>query len=325
MQQLNALIKRRRTEQVIEQMAQQTEQDLHDLAVAEEELNGLGATLSASGSQLAQLAKGVPGGDGIYRGQIAPKINEAMSRLNRLVVPLRSFGERARTRQAECQCEPGWDKSWGGPITPDERDRTLATAAFPFCRAFFQSGALSKTFARTGLDKKLRLFDRGRGEDRVSWGYADGTIDAHASDLLREGTLRPGAVFEGYGFGFAVVQVNGSPAVAKDLEILGRGLVRWTEQNDTHKIDHRLIKYCPMPGGVDQNDAGGAASGARFVGEPYLNNNPILRLRGQTPKAAADKGHALELEWEDATLELTADYYLYAYLLGEHLQAPGGK
>ncbi len=322
---LNTIINRRRQKQVMAEMADMVAADHRDLSEAEAALNGLGAAISAADKQLAATARGIPGGGGVYEGQIKPLVNRSFDEMRRLASPLQAFSERLRRRKAQCDCdEHRWNKDWGGPITSAERQQSLSTRVFPFCRAYFQSGALSKTFTRSGLSKTIKLFDKGFGESRTSWGYADGDIRAFDSNLLEKGTLRPGEVFEGYGIAFEAVRVDGKPAVADDLEIIGRGLTRWSEQQGQHKINHRLIKHCPLPNGVNQNQSD-TFTGARFVGEPYINEDPILRLRGDRPGENADKGHAMELVYEDDSLELTQDYYLYAYLLGELLQAPGGK
>jgi len=324
MQALNDIIERRRQGQVMAELATMTAADQADITEAESAVNGLGAAITAAEKELAAAARQMPGGQAVYNRSIQPLVRRSFSELDRLMLPLRRFGLRAQERQAQCDCDDQWDKDWGGPISAVERKRTLSTRVFPFCRARFESGALSKTFTRTGLAKTLALFDRGKGESRTPWGHASGNVSEFDSNLLEKGTLRPGEIFQGYGFAFDVVPVDGSPAVAADVEKIGRGLTRWSEQHDQHKINHRLVKHCPMPAGVDQQHSA-TFTGARFIGEPYLNESPILRLRGDRPDSAADKGHALEIVYEDDTVELTQDYYLYAWILGELLQAPGGK
>lgn len=319
---INEAIARRRQAEALYRIAAMAEDDKVDLEQAGNALGALSTTIKQGKAMLSQ-AQSLPGGSAVAQ-RIQPLVTALQTSQRQLLAPLQRFGQRSSIRRQTCN-EAGWAKGRGA-VTSAERARTVPTKTPVFARLHFKAGKLSTTFALTGVNDGFRLFNLGRGDQVGAYGY-DGNpacTDFH-TNLLEKGTLRPGAVFVGHGFAFAVETVDGSAVSRADLTIIGRGRVSWTEQNDKHKIEHPRIGVCPLANDIDEQSIAAGRTGARWVGETYVQDDPILRLRGEADGKPADRGHAMLLEWEDTSAELSTEVYLYCYLLGEHLQSPGGK
>ena len=97
-----------------------------------------------------------------------------------------------------------------------------------------------------------------------------------------------------------------------------KALVRWGDRNGSSMISLARIAECPPTTGVLTAAGGGNELGVRFAGPSFRSSAPLFSLKG------GEKGHEMQLEFPDPSLELTKSYNLRISLRGKHYQRPTG-
>lgn len=316
MQNVNEALRRGRERATVARMAKELTQDRSDLEAAGQQIRAMGDVVQTSATQLQSAAQAIPGGGQILRTHVQPVLKRIDTARVGLVAPLRAIGDRVKDREACANIMP---IGYKGGIKPEERQGKAFTMTPIFARLLFQAGALSLTFARTGITNGAEVFTRGRGESAQPYGEADGTTcTGHITNLLDKGRVKSKHVFSCYGVGFRAARVDGAAVTRADWETLGRGLVEWTEGDGKQVLEYPSIMQCPALHDLREAVAPEAAGTGAFVeGAPYIQDEPLFTLRN------GDEGHAMRLTWEDDDAELGAATYLYVYLYGEHIQSVG--
>ena len=76
----------------------------------------------------------------------------------------------------------------------------------------------------------------------------------------------------------------------------------------------KMLAHC----GIITAAGGGNELGVRFAGPPFRSKTPLLTLKG------GEKGHELQLEFPDPSLELQQAYHVRVSLVGKYYQRPSG-
>lgn len=316
MHQVSDAVRRGRARATAIRMVDDLAQDRADLEMASTKIRAMGDIVQRSTSDLQEVAQTIPGGGKILNTRVAPAIQHLEAARIGIVQPLRAIGDRVKAREA---CAGVMPIGYRGGIKPGERAGNAMTMTPLFARLLFQAGALSLTFARTGVTDGAEVFTRGRGESALPYGYAEGsTCTKHITNTLDKGRVKSKHVFDCYGIGFRIARVDGSAVSKADFETLGAGLVDWVEGYEKEVLEYPRIMQCPALHDIREEVAPEAGrTGAYIEGDPYIQDQPLFTLRH------TDEGHRLRLTWEDSDTELEAATYLYVHLYGEHIQSVG--
>ena len=205
------------------------------------------------------------------------------------------------------------------PITSKDLAGRVQTPTPLYAVATFKQGPLSTSIrGMSGQNvRSVKMFHKGIDDDGGAYGI-DTPIDRHRTNLITGGALPDGHTFIGHGIEIEIQAVDRSEVNVSDLRILGDALVRWGDRNGSNMVSMARVAECPPTSGIITAAGGGNELGVRFAGPPFRSKTPLLTLKG------GEKGHELQLEFPDPSLELQQAYHVRVSLVGKYYQRPSG-
>jgi len=229
------------------------------------------------------------------------------------------FGRLAKRKPARVQACKAYKLPRRSPITQADIRGRVQTPTPLYAVLSLRQGALNDSIrAMSGQNQRaIKAFHKGIDDDGAPYGI-DVPIDRHRTNLITGGALPDGHTFIGHGIEIDVQSADRSEPNAADLRIIGEALVRWGDRNGSNMVSFARVAECPPTTGVLTAAGGGDELGVRFAGPPFRSASPLFSLKG------GEKGHEMQLEFPDPSLELTKAYNVRISLRGKHYQQPTG-
>lgn len=282
-----------------------------DASIGIANLNQMAEELEAAGNELGAMVK---------RGALSPlSIKPLMAKLPG--VQLRHGRAVESLRSIKDKCEGAispFFKDDRGPITREERARTVAVNAPLYARTLLAEGKLADQLVGKHKPTGMVVFNLGEGEDGKTWGWEDTSLDRYHTNLDKEGTLPTGFWFECFGVTVEVEALDGSEVVASDLRAINSGFMYWTEANEKVVIPLTHIGRAPALTHIRSETGADATQSVHTSGKPFIQQAPIFRLRSD------DNKHGLLIKWPSANTTFSKSYVVTYRLEGAQGIAPGG-
>lgn len=279
----------------VRRAAEEGSEALNGLAMAFEEVSGdLGAVLPAS--QIKPLMQKIP--------LIEAKHTLAV--------------EAMKTIKATCSTYPLFKDGKGKPITADERQGRVIINSPVYARVKLSAGALSVSMVGKHKPNGFLVFDKGESDAGLTWGWGADSLTRYHTSLNKEGTVPDGGWFECLGISVDVQAFDGGEVEAADLRIIGQGFAHWTENAGKIAIPLTHLERMPPLHSIEQTGILDAAASIKFGGAPFIQREPIFRLR------SGDDKHGLVVQFPDSTKVLNQAYVLTFRLEGVMGVVPGG-
>ncbi|MCB9527838.1 MAG: hypothetical protein H6701_05470 [Myxococcales bacterium] len=268
-------------------------------------INGLASDIESIGEELGAL---VP----------ASALTPLATRLQPLEAKHTQAVQALRTIKTVCQNQNPFFKDDRGAITAEEkRDRVILNTPL-FARFKLSAGKISLSMKGKHKPGGFVIFDKGDGDAGDTWGWGTDSITRYHTNLNKEGVLPDGSWFEALGVTLDVQAADGGEVEAADLRIIGDAFAWWTQNQGQSAIPLVHLQRMPPLHRLEQTNGSEAATSVAFVGAPFIQQEPIFRMR------AGEKGHGLVVRWPDETKELAQAYILTFRLEGVFGVVPGG-
>ncbi len=194
------------------------------------------------------------------------------------------------------------------------------TPAPVFAVLDFDDGPLTTSIrAMSGQTiRMVKAFHKGIDDDGGPYG-SDTPIDDHRTNLISGGAMPDGSTFICHGVDVDLTTQDRTEMNPADLRLLGDAQLRWSVGNGALVVQLTRVADCPPTGGVITAAGGGDERGVRFTGRPFRSKSALFTLKG------GEKGHEMQIEFPDPTLELVKKCRMRIMLRGEHYQRMGGR
>lgn len=231
----------------------------------------------------------------------------------------RLFNRLARRKPARTQACNAYKLPRRSPITQKDIVGRVQTPTPLFAVLSLLAGELSDSIrAMSGQSQRgIKAFHKGIDDEGKPYG-TDVPIDRHRTNLITGGALPDGHTFIGHGIEIDIQAADRSEPNTADLRIIGEALVRWGDRNGSNMVSLARVAECPPTTGVLTAAGGGNEVGVRFAGPPFRSATPLFSLKG------GERGHEMQIEFPDPTLELTKAYNIRVSLRGKYYQQPSG-
>jgi len=184
----------------------------------------------------------------------------------------------------------------------------------------FKVGALSTSIkAMSGQNiRMVKAFHKGLDDDGAPYG-SETPIDSHRTNLITGGAMPDGSTFLCHGVDVDITALDRSEMNAADLRVFGEAQLRWSVGNGAQSVQLTRAAECPPTRGVVTAAGGGDELGVRFTGTPFRSQTPLFSLR------AGEKGHEMQIEFPDPSIELVKACRVRVILVGRHFQRMAGR
>lgn len=206
-----------------------------------------------------------------------------------------------------------------GPITASEKKGRIIIGGDLYARAKFAAGAISNSTSGKFAPRGMMLFNAGDGDDADAWGWGATKLSAYHTNLTQDGQLPAGWWFEGLGIEVEIEAADGSENVPADMRVLGTAFLRWHEKQDQLVTPLTHLSRCVPSVRLRQETGSDTTAAVDFVGKPFVQAAPFIRLRD------IDKKYGLLVRFPDETATLTKPYVVTFRLTGVLGVTPGGS
>lgn len=217
-----------------------------------------------------------------------------------------------------CQSKNPFFKHDKGAITAGEKEDRVILNTPVYARFKLSGGALSVSMVGKHKPNGFVIFDKGDGDAGNTWGWGNDSLTRYHTNLNKEGVLPDASWFECLGISLDVQAADGGEVEAADLRIIGDGMAYWTQNQGQSAIPLVHLERMPPLHRLEQTNGADSATSVAFNGAPFVQREPIFRLR------AGEKGHGLVVKWADQTKVLQQAYILTFRLEGVFGVVPGG-